>query len=173
MVYPACATDQKALQCILFVYDHATRILTGGGDATAPVVHVSFTATLRDIMAGNGRGIFQPEDNFKNLPTAKAHLPGIIITLKRDYPYNTTSETEHIKPVVAYQAQFHEHEGEGRLTMDPVPNWHANASSRRSVSHPFAYYGLPYLLQAVSQAWQNERPLTTPPLKSTDGTFST
>jgi hypothetical protein len=59
---------------------------------------------------------------------------------------------------------FHCHDGEGRLTLDHVSKRTADASSRSSVSHSFAYHGMPYLLQSVFQAWHNERPWTTPPL---------
>jgi hypothetical protein len=57
--------------------DHATRILSGLSDATAPVVRVSCAATLRDNMARNGmKAVFQPDAKRKNTPNAKAYLLG-------------------------------------------------------------------------------------------------
>jgi len=69
-----------------------------------------------------------------------------------------------MEPTGTYQAQFHWHDGEGRLTLDPVSRRKADSSARRSVSHPFAYHGMPYLLEPVFRAWQAERPrFGTPP----------
>jgi hypothetical protein len=53
---------------------------------------------------------------------------------------------------------IHWHEGEGRLTLDPVSKRTTDSSTRRSVSHPFAYHGLQYLLEPVFHAWQAGRP---------------
>jgi hypothetical protein len=160
VVYPVCATEQEALQCVLFVHDNATRILGGRGDGLSPVIHVSCAATLRDIMAGNGtgRGVFAPDARAKNTSGAKAYLPGFCITLRKDHHFITATGTPQVEAAGAYQAQFHWHEGEGRLTLDPVSKRTADSSTRRSVSHPFAYHGLPYLLEPVFHAWQVGRP---------------
>ena len=34
----------------------------------------------------------------------------------------------------------------------------ADSSARRSISHPFAYHGMPFLLDPVFHAWQASRP---------------
>ena len=41
--------------------------------------------------------------------------------------------------------------------MDPVSKRTADSSSRRSISHPFVYHGMPFLLELVFRAWQLER----------------
>jgi hypothetical protein len=165
IVYPACATKQEALDLVLFVHDNATRILATGGDAFSPVIHVSCAATLRDIMAGSGAtcGIFATDTKAKTLSRAKAFLPGFCITLRRDRSFTTVSGAHQVEQAGAYQAQFHWHEGEGRLTLDPVSKRTADSSSRPSISHPFAYHGLPFLLEPVFRAWQSEhqRPSTS------------
>jgi hypothetical protein len=160
VVYPACATEQEALQCVLFVHDNATRILGCRGDALSPIVYVSCAATLRDIMAGNGtgRGVFAPDTRAKSASGAKAYLPGFCITLRKDHYFTTATGAPQMETAGEYQAQFHWHEGEGRLTLDPVSKRTADSSSRRSVSHPFAYHGLPYLLEPVFRAWQEGHP---------------
>jgi len=122
--------------------------------ALAHVVGVSRTDTLRAILAGNGCGVFEPDANGRNLSNANAHLPGFCINLLVDTPFSTTTCTIHIEPTGDYQAQFHWHDEEGRLTLDPVSSRTADTSSRKSISHPFAYHGLPYILQLVFQAWQ-------------------
>ena len=68
IVYLVCTTEQKAVLCVLYVYDNATRILAVGGDALGPDVHVSCAATLRDILAGNGdgHGVFAFDTKAKN-----------------------------------------------------------------------------------------------------------
>ena len=161
IVYPACATKQEALQCVLYVHDNATRILAAGGDAL--VMH-SCVATLRDIIAGNGggRGVFALDVKAKNVSGAKAYLPGFCIILHEDHHYTHVFGAQHVEPTDAYQAQFYWHEGGGRLTLDPVSKRTADSSSRRSVSHPFAYHGLSYLLERVFRAWQSLRPRNAP-----------
>jgi len=166
IVYPVCATELEALQCVLFVHDNATRILGSRGDGASPIVYVSCADTLRDIMAGNGsgRGVFAPDTRAKCASGSKAFLPGFCISLRRDHHFTTAAGVHHTETAGAYQAQFHWHEGEGRLTLDPVSKRTADSSARRSVSHPFAYHGLPYLLEPVFRAWQEGRPrgATTP-----------
>jgi hypothetical protein len=100
-VYLVCPTKQEALQCVLFVHDHATRILGVGSDGMSPVVHVSCAATLRDILAGSGtaRGIFAHDANAKNQSVANAYLPGICITLKRGHYYTNVAGAQHMEPV--------------------------------------------------------------------------
>ena len=39
----------------------------------------------------------------------------------------------------------------------------ADSSARRSVSHPFAYHGMPYLLEPGFRAWQAKRPRSRTP----------
>ena len=101
------------------MHDNATGILAVGGDALGPIVHVSFAATLRAILAGNGggHGIFAPDTKAKNASGAKAYLPGFCITLRMNHHYETASRAHHVEPTCAYQAQFPWHEGEGRLTL--------------------------------------------------------
>jgi hypothetical protein len=135
-----------------------------GGDTLGSVDHVSCAATLRDIMTGNGggRGVFAPDARAKNVSGAKTYLPGFCITLRMDHHYETVLGANHVESAGAYQAQFHWHDGEGRLTLDPVSRRTADASARRSVSGPFAYHGLPYLLELVFRAWQSLRPRQAP-----------
>jgi len=93
-------------------------------------------------------------------PTYRAsvsHYAGTITT-KPSLEHNTWSMQERTS-----QAQFHWHEGESRLTLNPVSRRNADTSSRRSVSSPFAYHGLPYLLEPVFRAWQSLRPRYAPP----------
>jgi len=68
-----------------------------------------------------------------------------------------------VEPVGAYQAQFRRHDGEGRLTLDPVSRRTADSFSRRFVSGPIAYHGLPYLLEPLFRAWELLRPRHAPP----------
>jgi len=158
-VYPACASEQEAIDLVLFLHDNATRILAAGGDTLSSFVHVSCAATLRDIMAGSGTtcGIFTTDTRARTTSRAKAFLPGFCITLRRDHGYTTVAGAHQVEQAGAYQAQFHWHEGEGRLTLDPVSKRTADSSSRQSISHPFAYHGLPFLLEPVYRAWQVER----------------
>jgi hypothetical protein len=160
IVYPLCATEQEALQCVLFVHDNATRILGGGDCDLSPIVHVSCVATIRDIMAGygTGRGVFAPDVRATNASGAKAYLSGFCVTLRQDHHFTTVAGAHHTEPAGSYEAQFHWHEVEGRLTIDPVSRRTADSSARRSVSNPFAYHGLPYLLEPVFRAWQADRP---------------
>ena len=117
----------------------------------AVTIHVSSAATLRDILAGRGtvRGIFHPYAKATNQAGANAYLPGFCITLKRDHYYTDVAGVQHMEPAGACQAEFHWQEGEGRLTLDPVSKRTADASSKRSISHPFAYHGLPFLLRPI------------------------
>jgi hypothetical protein len=137
---------------VMFVHDNSTKITGLAGEGDSPVVWVSCEATLQDIMVGSGRGVFAPNATSKNLPCAKYYLPGLCITLRRDHYFPTVKGAHHIKPAGAYQALFHWHEGACRLALDPVSRRTTDTSSRRSVSHPFAYHGLSYLLQSVFQA---------------------
>ncbi len=136
------------------MHDNATMILGGRGDILAPIVHVSCATKLRDIMAGNrvARGVFAPDSRAKNASGAKAYLPRFCITLRTGHHYTTTAGVHHTELARAYQAQFHWHEGEERLILDPVSKRTADSYARRSVSHPFAYHGLPYLLEPVFRA---------------------
>ena len=61
-----------------------------------------------------------------------------------------------MEPAGTYHAQFHWHEGEGRLTLDHVKN---NRLLRALVGiQPLCLHCLPYLLEPVFRAWQTERP---------------
>jgi hypothetical protein len=117
-----------------------------------PVVSVSCADTLRDILAGNGGGVFEPDAKCRHLPNAKASLLGFCIDLYVDHHYTTATGILQVEPAGSYQAQFHWHEGEGRLTLDPVAARSTDLYARKSISHPFAYHGLPYLLPPVSSA---------------------
>ncbi len=148
IVSPACATEQEALQCVLYVHDNATRILAAGGDALGLDVHASCATTLRDIMSGNGggRGVFALDAKAKNAAGAKAYLSGFCITLRRDHHYTAASGARHVEPACAYHAQFHWHEGEGRLTLDPTRRF-SDAETRLSsdLSRTLPYHQLPSL----------------------------
>ena len=91
IVYPSCATEHEALQCVLCVHDNDTRIPGGGGGGLSPIVHVLCVATVRDIMAGNGtrRGVFASDVRATNASRAKAYLPGLCITPRHDHHYTT------------------------------------------------------------------------------------
>ncbi len=58
VVYPFCATEVQAIECVLFIHDNASRILASVAGPLAPVANVSCADTLRDIHAGNGCGVF-------------------------------------------------------------------------------------------------------------------
>ena len=60
----------------------------------------------------------------------------------------------YVEPAKSYQAQFHSHDGEGRLTLDPVNARSTDLAARKPISYPFAYHGLPYLLIPVFTTWQ-------------------
>jgi hypothetical protein len=115
VVYPTCTSEQEALQCVIFLHDNASRIFASRGDVLSPIVHVSCAATLRDLLAGNGtgRGVFIPDARAKTTSGAKAYLPGLCITLRRELHYTTAAGAHHTEPAGLYQAQFHWHEGEG------------------------------------------------------------
>jgi len=120
VVYPACSTEHEAIQCVFFLNDNATKIMGLTGEGVSSVVWVSCAATLQDIMAGSGRGVFAPDAGSKSLPGAKYYLPGFCITLRRDHYFTTVDGAHHMELAGAYQAQFHWHEGASRLTLDPV-----------------------------------------------------
>jgi hypothetical protein len=92
---------------VLSVHDSATKILGLAGEGDTPAVWVSCAATLQDIMAGSGRGVFAPDAMSKNLPGAKYYLPGFCITLRWDHYFTTVEGVHHMEPAGAYQAQFH------------------------------------------------------------------
>ena len=96
-----------------------------------------------------------------DLPNSKACLPRFCVTLMKDHFFNSATGRQHMELAGADQSQLRWHEGEGRLTLDPVSKRIADASSRRSISHPFAYHGLPYLLQPAFQAWLGDHPRDT------------
>ncbi len=45
----------------MFINDNASMILAIASGPLAPVISVSCADTLRDILAGNGSGVFEPE----------------------------------------------------------------------------------------------------------------
>ncbi len=104
----------------MFLHDNASRILTSVTGPLAPAASVSCADTLRDILAGNGTDVFEPDDKCRHLPNAKAHLHGFCIDLYSKHSSITSSCVLHVEPHGSYQAQFHWHDGEGRLTLDPV-----------------------------------------------------
>ncbi len=114
VVYQFCSTEQQAIACVLFINDNASMILASVSAPLAPLVSVSCAHTLRDILAGRGSGVLEPDAKCKHLPNAKAHLPGFCIC------YSSSTGVLHVEPVGSYHAQFHWHEGDGRLTLDPV-----------------------------------------------------
>ena len=65
-----------AIECVLFIDNNASRILASVAGPLAHVVSVSCADTLRDILAGNGCGDFEPDVKCKDLPNATAHLSG-------------------------------------------------------------------------------------------------
>jgi len=142
-------------------------ILGGLASPLAPVISVSCADTLRDILSGNGIGVFEPDAKCMHLPNAKAHLPGFCINLYSEHAFTTAAGVHHVEPAGSYQSQFYWHDGEGRLTMDPLSTRTMDITTRKSISHPFAYHGLPYLLQPVFASWherpQSSKPTTTPP----------
>ena len=103
-MYPACATEHEAVECVLYVHDNAIIIMTARGDTLGSVVHVSCAAALRGIMAGNGGGhsVFASDARAKNVSGAKAYLPGFCITLRRDHHYETVSGANHVESEGAY-----------------------------------------------------------------------
>jgi hypothetical protein len=153
-VYPLCATEQLEIECVLFINDNASRIMASVAGPLAHVVSVSCADTLRDIRARNGCGVFEPDAKSKHLPNAKDHLSGLCIDLYNGHSYTTTTGVLHVEPAGSYQSQLHLHDGERRLTMDPGYSRMTYLTSRKSISHPFAYIiGLPYMLQPVFTAW--------------------
>ncbi len=107
VVYPFCATEQLAIECVLFINDNASRILANVAGPLAPEVSVSCADTLEDILAGNGCGIFEPGAKCRHLPNAKAHLPGLCIDIYNEHSYITTTGVLHVELAGSYQAQFH------------------------------------------------------------------
>ncbi len=147
-MYPFCSTEQQAIECVIFLHTDASSILKGVTGPLAPVVTVSCDDTLRDILAGNGSGVFEPDANCMHLPSAKAHLPGFYVYLVIDHSFSTQNGVLHIELACAYKAQFPWYDGEGRLTLDP------DFPRPADMSHPFAYHGLPYIVQPVFHDWQ-------------------
>jgi hypothetical protein len=169
VVYPFCSTEREAIHCVLFLNDNASRILAGISGGMAPVVSVSCADTLRDIISGSGCGVFEPDSKCRHLPNAKAHHPGFCIDLYTDHSYTSATGVLHVEPAGSYQAQFHWHDGEGRLTLDPVSARLTDLTDRKSISHPFAYHGLPYLLLPVFTAWkEHSRKWSTPAPTTSD-----
>jgi hypothetical protein len=89
---------------VFFIYDNASRILANAAGPLGSVVSISCAETLRDILDGNGCGVFSPDAKCKHLPNAKAHLPGLCIDLYADHSLTTTIGVLHVGPVVSYQA---------------------------------------------------------------------
>jgi len=148
-VYPFCSTEQHAIACILYIHDNASKILANVTGPLAPVVNVSCADTLRDILARSGTWVFEPDARCKHLPNAKAHLHGFCIDLYNIHSFTTSTRVLTVEPAGSYQAQLHLHDGEGRFTLDPLPVRSTDMSSRKSISHPFAYHGLPYVIHPV------------------------
>ena len=71
------------------------------------VVSVSCANTLRDILSGNGGGVFEPDAKCMHLPNAKANLPGFCIDLYTDPPYTTATGILQVEPAGSYHAQLH------------------------------------------------------------------
>jgi hypothetical protein len=88
---------------VFFLNDNATKIMGLTGEGVSSVVWVSCAATLQDIMAGSGRGIFAPDAKSKNLSGAKYYLPGFCIKLRRDHYFTTVGGARHMEPAGAYQ----------------------------------------------------------------------
>jgi hypothetical protein len=81
VVYPTCATEQEALQCVLYVHDHVTRILNKARDTSTHVVHVSCSATVARHYGGKrprsicvGRRM-QKHAQCKGMPLKLQHFP--------------------------------------------------------------------------------------------------
>jgi len=106
VVYPFCATEQLAIECVLFINDNASRIMASVTGPLATVVIVSCAGTLRDILEGNGCGVFEPDAKCRHLPNAKAYLPWFCIDLYNDHSYTTTTRVLHVEHACSYQAQF-------------------------------------------------------------------
>jgi hypothetical protein len=82
IVYPLCSIEQRSIECVLYIYDSASRILAGVAAPLAPVVNVSCAETLRGVLDGNGFGVFEPDAKCRHLLTnEKAHLSGFCIDL--------------------------------------------------------------------------------------------
>ena len=106
VVYPLCATEQLAIECILFINDNAFRILASVEGPLASVVSVSCVDTPRDILSWNGCGVFEPDAKCRHLPNAKAHLLGFCIDLHNGHSYTTTTGVLHVELAGSYQAQL-------------------------------------------------------------------
>ena len=59
--------------CVMIIHDNATKVLHALGGPSALVISVSSDDMMRDIMAGNGSGVFAPDAKCNNMPNAKAH----------------------------------------------------------------------------------------------------
>jgi hypothetical protein len=92
---------------MFFINDNASRIMDSVAGPLAPVVSVSCGDTLRNILAGNGSGVFEPDAKCRHLPNAKAHLPRFCMDLYIDQSYTTTAGFMLVEPTGLYQAQFH------------------------------------------------------------------
>ena len=91
VVYPFCSSEHEAIRCVLFIHANASKILSNVAGPLAPVVSVSSANTLGDILAGNGRDVFEPDAMCMHLPNAKAHLPGFYIDLYSGHSFTPTS----------------------------------------------------------------------------------
>jgi hypothetical protein len=131
----------------LFLHATASWFLQVVAGPLAPVVSVSCADTFRDILAGNGCGVYEPNANCKHMTNAKTHLLGFYIDPLIEHSFITTTCILHIEPAGNYQAQFNWHDGEWWLTLDPASSRTADTSSRKSISHLFAYHGLSYMMQ--------------------------
>ncbi len=135
VVYPFCSTKQQAIQCVMFLHDNASRILASVIGPLAPVVSVSCADTLRDILAGNGTGVFEPDAKCRHLPNAKAHLPRFCINLSSEHSFTTSSGvhlcgTSWVLPSPVPLA---------RLRRPPdIAVRATDMTSRKSISHPAA-----------------------------------
>ena len=76
----------------------------------------------------------------------KAYLHGFCVDLLTYHNFTCANDALHVKPAGAYQAQFYWHDGEGRLTLDPVSTRTVVRSERKSICHSFSYHGLPYII---------------------------
>jgi len=89
---------------VLFIHDNASRIMASATGPLPPVVIVSCAYTLRDILAGNGSGVFEPDAKCRHLPNAKSHLHGFCIYLYDDHSYTTTEGVLHVEHDGSYYA---------------------------------------------------------------------
>jgi hypothetical protein len=88
----------------MYIHDNASMILANVAGPLALVVNVSCADTLRDILAGNGTGVFEHDARCMHLPNAKAHLPGFCIDLYNNHSFTTSAGALHVEPAGSYQA---------------------------------------------------------------------